>query len=348
MADERKKQDPLDSDQILAIGDHVRKKLATYAKVFGIANAVVLLIAAWTFYDRLEKWQDEAIDDVKEQAATAATTHAEDQLEILFGKYSDQIGSLEDDLKAVDERSDEAKDRASELIGRIQTNEEYLTRAQDRYSNLVESLSVLSDEEKVRSARIFVEDFSSNSALQQMLANSETNKTSLAALEPLLSNRTFVGKQTGVAFAPTKSWVNIPGAEVKLNLKRKGTANLHGLGSVNGKDTPASLPSNAARAHCGFRFVVDDKPIGNSPRGDQTVGCGIRKDNKTERTKNHSGWWCSWGIRRLVELEKGPHTIKLQLAGWHKAAIDGAGCQIIADDRSAVRLFVDMQYAEKP
>lgn len=333
--DTTSKQDPLDAEQTLAIRDQVDGKLASYAKIFGIANIAVLVAGAAALYVQFEGWQYQAIEDVKRDTTKAATDDAKLQLEKLFSEYEDQVTSIEKNLDEVDAKSNKAESRADTLIGRLIENERTVSGAQDRYDKLISNLGVLSDENKIDSARTIVETLHSNQKLQTMFKNSVDNKRSLESLKPLIGARTYMSRQNADMSATGRKWVDIPGTELNFQLEQKRSVNLHGTGSVHGAK---SLEGNGARTHCGFRFVVNDQTTGHVNWGDQIVGCGV-----PDMAKNDSGWWCPWGIRRMVDLEKGKHSVKLQITGWINSESKGAKCELHENDYSAAKLFVDIQ-----
>ena len=158
----------LDSDQKLAVTEQIDKRLGFYGKLFGVTNLLILVSAAIAIYVKLGDWQADAIEEVKKNTTKAVIEDAERKLEGLFSKYTDNIEEIEGSLDEVDKRSDQANLRAAELIGRMRENERSVAGAQERYERLISNLGVLSDEQKIDSARAFVDNFQNGSDLQNV------------------------------------------------------------------------------------------------------------------------------------------------------------------------------------
>ena len=135
----------------------------------------------------------------------------------------------------------------------------------------------------------------------------------------------FMGSsyQTSTITVNNTTWTDLTGARVAFNLNKTTMVRMRAHGSVMGSS------GSLTYTHCGFRFVVDGTPYGNTSFGDQLVGVG---------NTGHPGWSTSWHIEREVSLASGNHTVQVQMVGWTGST---AGCVCSDDDYTKARLWVE-------
>jgi hypothetical protein len=138
----------------------------------------------------------------------------------------------------------------------------------------------------------------------------------------------YTAQQTGTVDVRGLQWTFVPGTTINFTLDRSATIDLQAHGSIQGV-----AASGATATFCGFRFVVDNMPYGDSSWGDVIVGCSPLGAS--------GGWWCPWFMSRELELEAGAHVATVQQSG--SSGTPTSGCQTSASAYSATRFRISVR-----
>lgn len=144
-----------------------------------------------------------------------------------------------------------------------------------------------------------------------------------AANSPL-SSRAWNATQTAALTVTGLNWTAIPGLTASISLPAAATVDMEADGSVTGV-----AGSGYTGGHCGFRFVVDGAPYGNSTWGDRIIGC-------PGGSNSQGAWWCNWSMRRTFNLSAGVHAVSVQMSGWSGTV---AGCALDGGEYSNAKLW---------
>lgn len=121
------------------------------------------------------------------------------------------------------------------------------------------------------------------------------------------------------------NWKDIPGAAISFTLEQKMTAEIRANGSAS-----TTAGATYGSTHCGIRFVIDGTPYGHLSWGDNIVG--------VSQCSTAAACHTPWIATREIELEPGPHSVRVQMTGWPGA---DSACTISGQDYAAARLVVE-------
>lgn len=165
--------------------------------------------------------------------------------------------------------------------------------------------------------------FTDGSVISAAQVNANFDALYTAANSPL-TGRTWNATQTAALTVTGLNWANVPGLSTSITLPAAATVDLEADGSVTG-----IAGSGYSGGHCGFRFVVDGSPYGNSSWGDRLIGCPASSNSL-------GAWWCNWSMRRTLNLSAGTHAVLVQMTGWGGTA---AGCASDGGEYSVGKLW---------
>jgi hypothetical protein len=119
--------------------------------------------------------------------------------------------------------------------------------------------------------------------------------------------KVFMGmaSQSAILDLTGATWTDVPSVTLTVTLPRTMNVLMEANGSVS-----ATGAGTTRSTHCGFRFVINGTPEGNTSWGDVIVGASSPAE------QNNHGWWTPWTMKRLKPLAAGTHTIKVQMTGW--------------------------------